>query len=161
MIKKLSLLTILCFMRIISADELSDAIRFSDAQRVSALLSRTTLTEKQLNKYLDLAEHVITARREQLKDDIILTDYSWSKATNKWGCAMMISFAGMLVSGIMCARGDSYEHIYGGITITSLGSTIVSGLVLAICMDNDRRTWYANALRIKELLHDYEVSTIE
>ena len=68
-------------MHIVCADQLSDAIRYSDAQRVSELLSQTILTEKQLNKYLDIADHVINARQDQLNDKRPQTHYHRSSST--------------------------------------------------------------------------------
>ncbi|MCL5875068.1 MAG: hypothetical protein M1114_01190 [Candidatus Dependentiae bacterium] len=161
MIKKLSLLTILCFMSIISADELSDAIRYSDAQRVSALLSRTVLTEKQLNKYLDIADHVINARQDQLNGKVDQAHYRSSKATGISACIMLLCLMGVGGSVVM---QDSNCHdtetcvVLGG--ISGIGM-VVSGLAFFVSHSIDREKAYSNALRIKEMLHDYEAQAVE
>lgn len=148
-------------MSIISADELSDAIRFSDAQRVSVLLSRTVLTEKQLSKYLDTADHVVNARQDQLNDKRAQTHYQPSKATGISACIMLLCLMGIGGSVVM---QDSNCHdretcvVLGG--VSGIGM-VVSGLAFFVFHGIDRESAYSNALRIKEMLHDYEVETVE
>ena len=163
MIKKLSLLTILCFMSIISADELSDAIRHSDAQRVSALLSRTVLTEKQLNKYLDIADHVINARQDQLNEKRTQTHYMPSKATGRSACAILLCLASGVGAGIMHERSYTYYYrdMYSKIAGCSFIGFMVSTFAAVLFDGMDRSRAHSGALRIKELLHDYEVPSME
>ncbi|MCL5875429.1 MAG: hypothetical protein M1114_03085 [Candidatus Dependentiae bacterium] len=161
MMKKLSLFIILCFLSIIKADQISGAIRFSDLQRFESLLAQSTLTEKQLNKYLDIADHVINTRQDQLNGKRDQTHYQPSKATGISACIMLLCLMGVGGSVVM---QDSNCHdtetcaVLGG--ISGIGM-VVSGLAFFVSHSIDRESAYSNALRIKELLHDYEIPSIE
>ena len=51
-------------MSILQADQLSDAIRYSNVETVRSLLSNLKVTEQQMTKHFDIAEQVIRQRRD-------------------------------------------------------------------------------------------------
>lgn len=173
MIKKLSSLLFLCFMFAAHADQLSDAIQESDLQKVTSLLSELTLTDKQLTKYLDSAEQVIKTRRDCLHAKIILAEVPRSNIRGCFEIAFLACLSSSGISAILRAYNNTYndwgtshfKDMESKCNKAMLGSptglTIIM-IAFLICMQNDikkfrehRSTLYENAIRIKELLYDY------
>lgn len=162
MIKKSLLFIFLCFIHIVHADQLSEAIRASDLQKVTAFLSDATVTDKQLIKYLDTAEQVIRTRRNKIDAPIhSSTDYRVSRRTAISGLLTAISCVSLM---IYAAKDHPFDKSYSKFVGSMVGFGI-SGLSTIICSALDEEAYrnhhqnlYEDAIRIKELLYDYEIS---
>ena len=145
MMKKLYLLSLLCVASAIHADQLSNAIRLSDVQIVRLLLTEHRPTEKQLIKYLDIAEQMIRTRRDQLNFNISETPGSSSKAMDYYALTALASLAGIISFAVM------KEYRYMKLSYMGL---MISGIGLISCDIMNRSTLHENAITIKELLYD-------
>lgn len=166
MIKRFSLLIFFCFMHTSHADQLSGAIHASDLQKVTALLSASTVTTEQLAKYFDTAEQVIRTRRNKMDAKIRSSDdYRISNKTGIAGCIAIACLIGMPVSAAGSIVTEHYNDTYlkcflgstMGFTISMVATTIYSELDKEVYRKH-LQNLYKDAVRIKELLYDYEIS---
>lgn len=174
MLKKLSLFLLITCIYTANADQLSEAIRVSDLQRVSSLLSEQSITEKQLIKYFDLAEQIIRTRREEAHLTQVTPIFEDSWAT-KYSRRAMFMFLGTSVfaTPALFAIADYYrvnkcrtkEYLCGITGVANLGGFFASSIVAIVCKDKAMQQYrnkcfalYHDSVRIKELLYDYELS---
>ncbi|MCL5875333.1 MAG: hypothetical protein M1114_02580 [Candidatus Dependentiae bacterium] len=174
MLKRILLSLLLTFTIPISADQLSDAIRVSNLRKVTALLSEQNISEKQMIKYFDLAEQIIRTRREEAHLTQVGPIFEDSWAT-RYSRRALISFtAGSLfATPVLFVMADYYDAKKSPIkcglcAITGLANIagfFASLITMTICVTNAQQQYsqkcfalYHDAVRIKELLYDYELS---
>lgn len=174
MTRKLSFMLLCFFINIVNADQLSEAIHASNLQKVTELLSHSTITDKQLMKYFDNADQVIRTRQEEINlmkaspnrhiydETSRKTDYLWY--------VPVIGGIGLLFFGSFLEYyaeqklyNKSFPYAMG--VIASAFSVLVGIRAHNNSVSEDRTryrnkrfTLYRNAVRIKELLYDYEIS---
>lgn len=174
MLRKLSLLLFITHICTVHADQLSEAIRSSNLQQVISLLSGHSITEKQLIKYFDLAEQIIKARHEEARLAQIGKVYETTKATKYSECVFLTSLASsVFVTPILFTMADYYhfnEHHTKSAFCAITGAANLVGcfasLIVALTYITKAKQEYCNkcfalfndAIRIKELLYDYELS---
>jgi len=166
MLNKISFFTLLCFVSITHADQLSEAIHASDLQKVTMLLSNSTLTDKQWIKYLDTAEQIIRTRRNKLDAKVRPADnYKTSNKTGIAGCIAIACLISMPVSAAGTIATELNNTTYVKCFLVSTIGSMISMVATAICAELDkdiyrkhRQNLYEDAIRIKELLYDYEIS---
>ena len=154
MLKKLSLFLGLCLLSVAHADQLHNAIYSNDVCLVSDILSHVTLTQEQLNKYLDFADYVVTIRHDNLSYRILEADRRWSfdAASLGVGTAILVyqSIKEESFSLWFCAKAGFLSGIGAGLGISIIG-----------CLkERSRKAKYLNALHIKELLQHYQVPVV-
>ncbi len=165
---KLFLFSILfCFIGFIHSDQLSDAIHSSDLQQTTSLLS-SKINDKQLDKYIDIAKQVIKTRKEQMRAHRG-GDFHYSKNTKLFLCAAPTLFLSVLP---LIPAIDYYEkrNLYNKAlpytvgVLSGFASSMVSFIACIFSSKNDIAQYrqnqvalYNNAVRIKELLYDYEI----
>ncbi len=174
MLKKLSLFLLLTCIYTVHADQLSEAIRTSDLQRVTSLLSEKSITEKQMIKYFDLAEQIIRTRREEahltqvgrIYENSPITKYSL-RAFFTFGTGLIFVMPVAMAMGGYYYANKSYtkSSLCAMTGLANLGGFFAS-FIIAMFFKNHAMQQYCNkcfalyhdSVRIKELLYDYELS---
>ncbi len=146
MMKKLSLSSFLCIASFSPADQISDAIRKSDMHKVRMLLAESRPTDKQLIKYLDIAEQIIRTRRDQLNSKPGETPSVSLKAMDYWALTTLACSTGAASFAVL------EEYYYMHLSFVGL---IISTIGLIACDTINRSRSHENAIMIKELLYDY------
>ncbi|EKD71910.1 MAG: hypothetical protein ACD_46C00068G0002 [uncultured bacterium] len=143
-------------MSILQADQLSDAIRYSNVETVRSLLSNLKVTEQQMTKHFDIAEQVIRQRRDFMNLGGRIT----SEEDTYYEKCMKISLASICISFYLFCHSsfDDNRFIYRN-SSKLLGASL--GIFIADINTRNHRqrersgNLYTNALIIKEMLYDY------
>lgn len=162
-------LLIFLFVGTMQADPLSDAIRASDITKVRLLISQSTLTEKQVIKYLDTAEQIIRVRHENFllngggcAGDFPSDRYPYRAKILKWsaiGVCIATPLLARKIFDIMPPSDESEKIIcsfVAGVFAFAISLNALAFVVIGIKMsDLPRiRTLCADSITIKELFYD-------
>lgn len=142
--KKLYILFVLCFISTIQADDLSDAIRTSDVEKVEKFLAPHKLTNKQIIKYLDTAEQTLRVRRD-------------SVTLNNWFADPFSDVSkGIALFGVGSYLVALKATIDRDFLLAPLGycSALASCLAVLLIEGKSPSTAHAKAIAIKEMLYD-------
>lgn len=157
--KKLLLLSSICFVNALHADALSDAIQNSDVEAVRTILLAGNFNTKSFSKYLHTAENITTLRRENIVGQGIKPGYCEddpnSRKFARVGIMLMLSSPLALTLNLKpYITNGNFRKILPCMVLFAGAFCYKKGIDCAWDYLDKR---HKDAIAITELLHDYFV----